>query len=167
MNNFNEDLQYSFDKRDKPFWYKFYKKAFPTLMKLWNTEMNDKFQRMGIDTVVKLSNGKLIYIDEKKRREDYGDMLLERISNNVTNTPGWMEKDLSLDYIAYAVIPTETVYLYPWDLLKLAWNENKEQWIQIYPRIPAENEGYTTISVAVPFDVLNKAVTSVSIIKVE
>ena len=63
-------------------------------------------------------------------------------------------------------MPTETVHLFPWDILFLAWKENKDDWLRMYRKVVAENIGYNTLSVAVPIDILKAAVSSSSVIYV-
>jgi hypothetical protein len=122
-------------------------------------------QRQGVDRVILLANSKILLIDEKKRREEYPDILLEYISVDTTGAPGWMEKDLIIDYLAYAFMKSQRVHLFPWPMLRRAWCRYKDEWIDTYPIIKAQNYGYKTISVAVPTDVLRKAVSVATIIQ--
>lgn len=127
---------------------------------------NTDSQRQGIDRVIHLSNGKTLYVDEKKREKDYGDILLEYISVDRTGAPGWMEKDLSIDYLAYAVMPCHRCYLFPWLMLRRAWLHYREQWIGKYETRVAKNSSYNTLSVAVPTAVLRSAVSQATLIDV-
>ncbi len=167
IHNFTEQLEYSEQASDELFWDAIYRKSFPNLVNHMIASGDIKSQRMGIDRVVFLSNGKTLYIDEKKRRKEWGDILLEYISVDKTNAPGWIEKDLSIDYLAYAFMASQRVYLYPWDMLRRAWNYYKPEWIDAYKRVEAKNNGYTTISVAVPIDVLQNAVSLATVIQLE
>jgi hypothetical protein len=164
IHDFNERLQFSLEASCEPFWEAVYNKAFPTMTDLKTIDDLSK-QRLGIDRVVFLENGKEIYIDEKKREKVYSDILLEYISVDTTGAPGWMEKDLAIDYIAYAFMPTQRVYLFPWDFLKRAWDHYKEKWLADYEHIPGYNSNYTTWSVAVPISILQKAVTTATVIQ--
>jgi len=121
---------------------------------------------MGIDRIIMLANGQSISIDEKKRGKVYGDILLEYISVDTTGAPGWIEKDLVIDYLAYAFIPSKRCYLFPWLLLRRAWRQFGEGWKEKYCKIIAQNNGYQTISVAVPIEILQAAVASACVIDV-
>ncbi len=163
--DFRQSLAYSEIASDEPFWDAVYKKAFPNIVNHMLASADTESQRMGIDRVLILGNGQVLKVDEKKRTEVYPDILLEYVSVDTKGTPGWIEKDLAIDYLAYAFMPTKKVYLFPWALLRRAWSHFKETWIKEYPRITAQNNGYKTISVAVPIDVLVKAVSAACIIQ--
>ena len=165
IHNFTEQLEYSEEASDELFWNNVYRKAFPNMVNCMLASGDVKSQRMGIDRVVFLSNSKALYIDEKKRRKDWGDILLEYISVDTTNAPGWIEKDLTIDYLAYAFMDSEIVYLFPWNMLQRAWSNYKDKWIGTYQKIEAQNKGYKTISVAVPIQVLQNSVSLAAVIK--
>src|SRR5690606_25568590 len=103
----------------------------------------------------------------KKRSQVYDDILLEYLSNDHTNAPGWIEKDLQIDYLAYAFMPIKKVYLYPWQQLRLAWKRNGAYWKRRYRNVQAQNYGYSTWSIAVPITVLNQAVSEALIVNLE
>ena len=163
--NFYDQLNYSLDAREEVFWDSVYHKAFPTMISS-NIVTDLEKQKLGIDRVIKLHNGKDIYIDEKKREQVYDDILLEYLSVDTKGSPGWMEQNLAIDYIAYAFMPIQTVYLFQWDLLKRAWEFYKEDWKKEYKIVYARNNTYKTYSVAVPIKTLLKSITTASIIKV-
>lgn len=163
--DFKERLNYSLEASDEIFWKEVYKKAFHTMTNLMTVDDLNK-QKLGIDRIIYLDNGKEIYIDEKKREEVWTDILLEYISVDYNNTPGWIEKDLAIDYLAYAFMPIQRVYLYPWDMLRRAWIHYGAEWLKKYKHIEAKNESYSTWSVAVPIKVLQKAVSLATIIQI-
>ncbi len=167
INNFQERLDFSEKTSHEHFWNEVYKKAFPNL--LWSKICTTKCQAqfLGIDRVIQLDTGKTLYIDEKKRESVYDDILLEFISNDVTGSPGWMEKKLLIDYIAYAFMPLKHCYILDWNLLKRAWKHCKESWKNKYKIIYAQNEGYKTISVAVPIEELLKNINRAMIIELK
>lgn len=123
-------------------------------------------QYNGVDRIIYLENGKTLTIDEKIRSKDYDDILLEFISNDKKNTPGWMEKDLSIDYLAYAFLPSKTAYLFDWRMLKLAWSLYNQAWKDNYKIAKAENQHYVTHSVCVPIRELRLRCANVSIIRI-
>lgn len=150
MNDFKTDLAWSMSASTEDFWDAVYRKAFPNMVGHIANPDDGIAQRQGVDRHIFLANGKTINIDEKKRREVWSDILLEYVSNDQTNAPGWMDKDLSIDYLAYAFMPTKCCHLLPWPTLRLAWLKHRTDWLSTYPTVPAKNIGYTTLSVAVP-----------------
>ncbi len=154
VHDFHERLAFSEEAGHEDFWQKIYTKAFPDMIfaKLCTGKCQGQF--LGIDRVIQLQSGKTLYIDEKKREDNYGDIALEHIANDTTGAPGWIKKDLSIDYLAYAIMPTETVYLMPWEMLRRVWNRFGEEWIEKYFNPVAKNRNYNTISVAIPTDLL-------------
>jgi hypothetical protein len=168
MNNFKEDLEFAETGKNDPFWKEVFKKAFPNMTEcMRNTKGKCKSQQDGVDWIIYLENHKTITADAKLRREQWKDIALEYISNDRKNTPGWMEKDLCIDYLAYGFFNVKTVYLFDWRMLKRAWDHYKEIWKKQYQNIKALNEGYRTHSVCVPIDVLITKASLASIIKLD
>lgn len=163
--DFYERLQFSEEASAEPFWDAVYRKAFPGMVTHTPCPGDTQSQRLGIDRIILLSSGRILAIDEKKRERDYDDILLEYLSNDQTNAPGWIEKELQIDYLAYAFMPSQKVYLFPWDMLRRAWLHYKELWLQKYKIPPAKNNGYCTHSVAVPIEELRNAVKTAMIIQ--
>lgn len=173
VHQFRERLAFSEAAGHEPFWEAVYRKAFPNYVNSMPCTGDTTSQRMGVDRVIHLSNGKTLYVDEKKRGKIYGDILLEYLSNDRTNAPGWIEKDLSIDYLAYAFMPNQKVYLFPWLLLRRAWIENRDSWHGFAKRNyggfsyrQARNPGYYTHNMAVPMNQLFNAVNRASVIEV-
>ena len=166
IHDFDQCLEFSEAASDEPFWDAVYRKAFPSM--LWHQVCNGDTngQRRGVDRLVYLSNDSVLRIDEKKRREQYTDILLEYISVDTTGAPGWIEKDLAIDYLAYAFMPTRRVYLFDWLMLRRAWLGYGARWKQKYRNIKARNNGYHTHGVAVPIGVIQNAVADARIIQV-
>lgn len=167
MNLFEQSYAIAENGKCEPFWNSVYKKAFLNM----TNQMRGKTekcnsQERGVDRIIYLENGKTITIDEKVRTRTYPDILLEYISNDQKNSPGWMEKDLSIDYLAYAFLDTKTAYLFDWRALKRAWTRYKKEWIAKYRRVEAQNLHYTTISVAVPIQEIRNKVSAAMIIEV-
>jgi hypothetical protein len=122
-------------------------------------------QVLGVDRIIYLENGKCLTVEEKVRTRVYDDVLLEYISNDQTNRPGWIERELTIDYLAYGFLPNKTVYLFDWNFLRRAWHENKEDWKERYHIAKAPNKTYTTYSVCVPIDIVKQECQNASIIK--
>jgi hypothetical protein len=174
MHDFRERLSYSAKCSDEPFWEQVYREAFPGLVNHMPCPGDYDSQRMGIDRILLLSNGQELRIDEKKRERDYGDFLFEYLSNDQTQAVGWIEKDLFIDYLAYAFMPSQKVYLFPWQLLRRAWRQHGEEWKTAafdgqrgFRIVPAQNRDYCTFSVAIPRRVLYLALNRASVIEVQ
>jgi hypothetical protein len=151
--DFAESLKLSQEQADAPWWNEVYKAAFPTLQSAVCVRNDGWAQRGGIDRVLTLGCGKTLTVDEKVRSVDYGDILLEVWSDYEARKPGWVGKDLACDFIAYAIIPTATCYLLPFQTLRAAWRENGQRWYSDKnSRKIAPNKGYFTVSVAVSVD---------------
>ena len=165
VNDFYERLEFSQKAGHEDFWQAIYKKAFPSMefAKLCSDKCQGQF--LGIDRVIYLKSGKTLFIDEKKREKDYPDILLEYISNNTTNSQGWIEKDLLIDYLAYAFMPSKRCYVLPWELLRRTWIKHKTRFIEKFPKIEAQNEKYKTISVAIPIETLLNCIKAAMVIQ--
>lgn len=167
--DFHTDNRYSLASSEEAFWLAVYRKAFANLTRQELCTDLAK-QRQGIDRILYLANGHVLHVDEKKRAREYSDILLEYTSALERNTPGWIEKDLAIDYLAYGFMQSKRCYLFPWAMLQRAWLHRGGVWKAKYPRIVARtrigNQAYQTISVAVPIKVLQQAVSTASIIDV-
>jgi len=150
IHNFQRSLALSASQSDAPWWEATYRKAFPGFQTMANVRQDGWAQRGGIDRVVVLKSGKTITVDEKVRDKDWPDILLERWSDRQKKTPGWVQKDLACDYIAYAFIPSQTCHLLPFLQLRRAWLDNGERWIAQYQPVLAQNETWVTESIPVP-----------------
>lgn len=116
-------------------------------------------QRGGIDRVLTLSSGRTILIDEKTREKVWPDILLERWSDQARKIPGWIQKPLACDFIAYAFVPNETCYLLPTLMLQRAWRLHGRQWSSQFGEVRAHNKTYITVSVPVPIPTLMESIS--------
>lgn len=176
--NFQESLAKSQAQEDAPWWPHIYRAAFPDLVSMPSVRQDGWAQRGGIDRVLTLASGKTLTVDEKVRYKDYGDVLLEFWSvwrgnypNGKGEKPGWVAQDLSCDYIAYAIVPTQRCILMPFQTLRRAWRKNYREWVELGKKgsagfyiSTAENRGYQTISVCVPDSVLLTALRDAMVI---
>ena len=149
VHEFNDSLAKSNLASDMPIWAEIYKKAFPDMVAMVDHRQNGEHQKAGIDRSIIFENSKQILIDEKirfpnKNGQSYSDILLEHISNDVKNLPGWVCKPLRADYICYAISGLGIAYLLPVIQLQQAWKNNSEEWIKQYGSKPASNKGYST-----------------------
>jgi hypothetical protein len=167
VHDFKQKLAESQAASLEPFWNAVYQRAFPGLVNHMPCPGDVLSQRMGIDRLIMLETGRIIRIDEKKRDRVYPDILLEYLSNDRTGAPGWIEKPLLIDYLAYAFMPSHTVYLFDWLMLRRAWIHYRTEWKAKYYKVRAQNVGYVTESVAVPIKVVRDAVQAATIIKLD
>ena len=171
IHNFAESLAKSHAQENAPWWPAVYAKAFPGYLSAVSVRQDGWAQRGGIDRVVTLSSGKTVTVDEKVRGKSYGDFALEQWSDFGRRKPGWMQKDLACDYVAYAFVPDELCYLLPFLSLRRAWLDNGKDWLAWakegtggYRFVDAGNKGYVTRSVAVPIPDLLAAVARAQIV---
>lgn len=165
MNDFKTDLDFSLKASLENFWDQVYEKAFVDL-KETRICNNLDWQRLGVDRFIHLKSGRVFAVDEKIRRVVYEDILLEYISADTTNSPGWIEKQMAIDYLAYAFLPIKRVYLFDWPMLRRSWVKFGEQWKKQYRIVKAVNNDYNTLSVAVPISVLRKTAHLATIVEV-
>ena len=157
MNDFATDLEYSLKERDNELFDSFYSEAFPGLESIEFVD-DIETQKMGIDKILQFENGRRLTVDEKKRRDVYDDVLLEiwSIWSDQKKKLGWLFTT-QCDLIVYAKITVGVVYLLPVDLLRMAWRTNRSKWWK-YKRVEAKNNGYVTISRAIPDKELLQAI---------
>lgn len=167
--DFRSDLDYSLAASTETFWEAVYRKAFINMLACEQVSDLDQ-QKRGIDRIIYLANGHTLTIDEKKREREYQDILLEYTSNHERNTPGWIEKDLAIDYLAYGFMQSRRCYLFPWPMLRRAWLRFGSEWRKKYRPVVAATwvggNSYHTISVPVPIAVLQRAITTATVIDV-
>lgn len=162
---FKASLAASHAASDLPFWAECYASAFPQMQAMHDHRRDGQHQRQGIDRSVVMSNGKVVWIDEKVRGRNkrtgvvYDDILLEEISDKERGVPGWVVKPLLCDYIAYAIAPIGRCYLLPVIQLQTAWLVNGSAWKHEarFPR-EARNNGWTTVNWPIPVAVLFRAI---------
>jgi hypothetical protein len=152
--DFQHSLARSHAYADAPWWAVVYKQAFPSLRACVDVRADGWAQRAGIDRMITLACGRTVSVDEKVREKVWPDILLERWSNEKKRDPGWVQKALDCEFIAYAFVPTQTCFLFPTLTLQRAWRLHGRTWCREYPEIRAQNKGYVTLSVAVPIDVV-------------
>lgn len=182
QHDFAESLAWGERDADDPFWESVYRKAFPDFLGFAKNEDLDK-QRRGIDRGLVLRHG-VVLVEEKKRAKDWGDMLLEVVSNDRTGTLGWAEKDLAIDWLAYAFLESGRCYLFPWPAFRQAWLRLGIEWKEAakaatrqwgrqegirrtgFGVLQAANDTYTTWSIVVPMHTVMAAVPGARLIEV-
>ena len=158
VHRFSESLALSNAYADAEWWIPIYRQAFPKLMTAVSIREDGWAQRGGIDRVLTLQCGRTYTVDEKVRTENWPDILLEHGSDEERRIPGWIQKPLACDFIAYAYAPTETCYLLPVAPLQRSWRQRGREWIVAYGTRRARNPGYVSVGVPVPRDVLMQAI---------
>lgn len=164
IHDFQDSLQRSAAQADAPWWPEIYRRAFPSMVSMVSVRQDGWAQRGGIDRVLTLASGRTISIDEKVRDKDWPDIALERWSDEARKTPGWVQKPLACEFIAYAFVPSRRCYLLPTLTLQRAWRAFGREWCEIYPEIRAQNKGYVTVSVGVPIAALLSALGDVMLV---
>ena len=172
VHSFQERLEFSLGVSSEGDWVSFYRRIWPDCLSIVRLDGDSDQQRHGIDRIVILPNGREITIDEKIREKDFGDILLEEwsvadfdwVQRKIIRgrKVGWsLDPNKQCDYIAYAVLPSGVCYLFPFELLRLSFQYNLENWKNLqgsrYP-IAVANNGYTTINVAVPWEILKEQI---------
>ena len=171
VHNFSDSLKKSKAQENAVWWEPVYRKAFPGFVQMMSVRNDGWAQRGGIDRVITLSSGKVITVDEKVRYTSYPDILLERWSDREKKTPGWMQKNLAMDFIAYAFVPDQRCYIFPFVQLRAVWKANGNTWISKAEKnkdgfrvVLADNVGYTTESIAVPIPELFSALHEAQVV---
>ena len=155
--DFNDSLAASHKASDLPIWKQIYERAFPNFLAMIDHRDDGEHQRAGIDRSVILANSKQILIDEKIRYKDYGDILLEYVSVDRTNAPGWVCKPQGpITYLRSRAVGI--CYMLPVIQLQLAWQRNSAEWLATYSTRKAPNKGYNTLNCPVPVFVLFPAI---------
>jgi hypothetical protein len=175
--NFQRDLEWSQSWSAAPWWAEIYREAFPSMFSMRLVNEYGWAQLGGIDRIIGLADGTEITVDEKVRAEDWPDILLEIWSDADRRKPGWanLEKHLTCDFIAYAMVPSATCYLLPYQLLRRAlvrhgpeWWANCTQGRYGFRFVDAPNRNgqwtYTTRSMAVPIAILLNAIRDAMVV---
>lgn len=130
----------------------------------WTEGEEDK---LGTDCVVELP-WEEVRLDWKFRRNDYGDLLIEyeHITDGGDRTSGWIEKQTTADYLVYLPEGAEAGDWLPTDRLWKAWEENKDEWLDLScedtSRIETrKNQGYRSRSLAISKEALYAAMKRV------
>ena len=164
VHRFRDSLAMSERHAASDWWLDTYKRAFPRLRSAVSVRQDGWAQRGGIDRILTLSCGRTYTVDEKVRAEDWNDILLEQWSDEEKRIPGWVQKPLACDFIAYAYAPSGLCYLLPVVPLQRAWRQQGRQWIREYGQRRAQNCGYVSVGVPVPRAVLMGAIVDAMVV---
>ena len=164
VHRFRDSLAMSERHADADWWLAAYRRMFPRLASAVCVREDGWAQRGGIDRLLTLSCGRTYAVDEKVRTEDWPDILLEQWSDEARRSPGWVQKPLACDFIAYGFAPSGVCYLLPVAPLQRAWRQHGRQWIKRYGQRRAQNPGYVSVSVPVPRAVLMRAIVEAMVV---
>lgn len=165
VHDFATSLALSNSYADAPWWLDIYRRAFPSLVSAVSVRDDGWAQRGGIDRVLTLACGRTYSVDEKVRTHDWPDILLEQWSDEQRRSPGWVQKPLACDFIAYAFAPSRKCYLLPVVPLQRAWRQRGRGWVAQFGLRRARNPGYVSASVPVPIDVLMPAMMDAMMVR--
>lgn len=129
--SFKERNRYAATSKAALVWEPFYRAAFPGFAAFAELPAErSTAQLLGIDHVVVLTSGKELRIDTKIRDRVYqNDVLLEYLSDEDRAAPGWIEKDLAIDFLAVVWEPSHKGMLLPWEQLRRAWLDHGREWV--------------------------------------
>lgn len=164
VHRFHESLALSEAYAEADWWLPLYKRAFPRLLSAVSVREDGWAQRGGVDRVLTLACGRTYTVDEKIRTEDWPDILLEQWSDEERRVPGWVQKPLACDFIAYAYAPSGVGFLLPVVPLQRAWRQHGRKWLELYGTRRARNPGYVSVSVPVPRGVLVQAIAEAMLV---
>ena len=173
---FEDNLAFSEENERDERWEQFYHFFFPEISDIEMIRGDDQRQKVGIDKIVHLKDGKQHNIDEKVDRKGYPRFPIEIWQAKNINLLGWaMKDDQQTHYIAYLVEPKQDYYLIPYKEIKNAYHRNKQQWLNyahsrrnnfIYAKVYNDMIGgivWETHNVCVPFDVLINQIPAIQI----
>jgi hypothetical protein len=130
--DFGPDLDWSYGVAGLPFWEDVYRQAFPGFVAAHIPTGDGWHQRAGRDRIIVLDDSSTITVDEKGRRDEWPDILVEILSDRDRKVPGWGNpgKRLSCDYIGYAFVPSQTCHLVPYRELRriMAHGPGRDWW---------------------------------------
>jgi hypothetical protein len=158
VHRFRDSLALSEAYADADWWLPLYRRMFPRLQSAVTVRDDGWAQRGGVDRVLTLACGRTYTVDEKIRTQDWPDILLEQWSDEARRAPGWVQKPLACDFIAYAYAPSGVCFLLPVVPLQRAWRQHGRTWLQLYGTRRAQNPGYVSVNVPVPRGVLMQAI---------
>ena len=155
------DLAHENAEAGAPWWPLVYRALWPSFQSLEIAPRGSEAQRAGIDRVVRFPDGRVLSIQEKTRRLDRPDLLIEvrHVAADGRTWPGWIEHT-SADYLLCLWKPSGVVRLWGMAALRRAWMVNRARWLRTCRTFEAHNAGgYKSVNVAVPLAALPPART--------
>ena len=154
------DLAHENAEAGAPWWPLVYRALWPSFQSLEIAPRGSEAQRAGIDRVVRFPDGRRVTIQEKTRRLDRPDLLIEvrHVAADGRTWPGWIEHT-SADCLVYVVKASGVVRVWDMPALRRLWAINRARWLRTCRTFEAHNQGYRTFNVAVPLAALPPART--------
>lgn len=171
LNIFQNQLADSYDSDINELMNNFYKRFFSNVkdIRVHDIKTDDKKtkqedrdkQKQGVDKSVTLKDGTTLLVEEKMREPRYWenrktDILLEYISMDSTNTPGWVYTSKS-HYLVILFknidIKKSEVYVFPFPAIR-KWVKQHQTQFMSYQTLSAHNVTWHTLSKAVPLNVV-------------
>lgn len=150
---FNE--RHDWEQRQAPFLAAVWDRWWPGAIRRPVTNLTA--QRAGVDAFL-IHGAAQIPVEEKVRDRDYGDVLLELVSNDRTGAPGWAVKGARSRLLLYAIRSTGRGWVFPMKTVQLVSRARAEEWTRCFDTRVAKNPGYSSVNVPVPFDVFVAAI---------
>ncbi len=140
------------------------------------TKTDTKTDKTGVDYIATLRRGAQVLIDAKTRqpgarrwwRDGVPDLALEKWSVIPTEAQpgktGWtLSEASSVDYVLFTYMPEDctTVFLYPFQLLRLTFRTNILEWQQTYPLKEQTSAGWKSSCMFVPEPVVWQAMHAI------
>lgn len=162
MHDFNASKAKAQEVELLPFWDNIYEQAFaPHTVVDVEIISNEREQKLGIDKKITLSNGKIVYVDEKARHSVYSDILCEVWSNKQRQLKGWLMKEADTDWIVYAFMPNSQCLFIPFKGLQAQFKKHIHHWYELAKErdygfyvVEAHNKTYNSVSLAIPISVI-------------
>lgn len=139
--------RHGFEQRQGPFLAACWRLWWPAAHR--QPVQNLSAQRAGIDAIL-IAGEARVPVEEKVRERDYGDVLIELVSNDKRSTPGWAIKRCRSRLLLYAFADTRRAWVFPMPAVQAATRKNQGEWLTRYGKKVAKNRGYDSINVAVP-----------------
>ena len=155
MNYFSKDFAWSNSEAVRLFWQGIYKAAFGALDTI-ELVVDKQEQKKGVDVIVYLPDGQAIKVEEKIRRKNWDDIVLEVWSDKKRKIPGWAVKEQEANILAYGFFQGKYAHLFERQKLRTVFIENGRTWAKEFGTITAHNQGYDTVSIPVPIRVLQE-----------
>lgn len=148
--DFEKDLIYS---KEKDFLEKvdnLYRKVFPDFVEI-DRNVGLSQDKAGIDVIITLESGKQLFIDEKKRRKNYRDILLEIHHDEKENKLGYiLDPKKKTDFIVYIIEPTSEVFIFSTHLLKKVLIDNFKEWKDEFGVLRTDPQPWISTGIPVP-----------------
>lgn len=151
--SFQTDLNYSHNDKILNAYYKL--KGFKYIQVITDLET----QKKGIDKILYYGRNQSITIDEKKRRTNYDDLLVETMKNVESNKKGWLYYTQA-DYIVYWIEPLKKFYIIKFDKLQKIIFDN--DWVNTKPKKTTYvNRIYTTDNISLDWVEVEPAIQNI------